>query len=69
MPLSVGPRVLNCFYKLIDNSQDKLFLVGEKDYWHLASANLDKTDPALAKSMGIYQVRWYKPEPLQKHFL
>jgi len=61
--LQVGPRVLNRFYKLIVDSQDKLFLVLEHDYWRLASVNLDETDPAVAKSMGIYRVRWYIPEP------
>jgi len=44
--LQVGPRVLNRFYKLIVNSQDKLFLVRKHNYWHLASVDLDKTDPA-----------------------
>ena len=61
--LQVGPRVLNSFYKLIDNSVDKLFLVREHDYWRLASVDLDETDPAVAKSMCIYRVRWYIPDP------
>jgi len=61
--LQVGPRVLNRFYKLIVDSQDKLFLVREHHYWRLASVDLDKTNPAVAKSMGIYRVRWYIPEP------
>jgi len=61
--LQVGPKVLNRFYKQITKSQDKLLLVREHDYWRLASVNLDKTDPAVAKSMGIYRVRWYIPEP------
>ena len=61
--LQVGPRVLNRFYKLIVNSQDKLFLVREHNYWRLASVNLDEADPAVAKSIGIYRVRWYMPEP------
>ena len=61
--LQVGPRVLNRFYKLIVNSQDKLFLVREHNYWRLASVNLDEADPAVAKSMGIYRVRWYIPKP------
>jgi hypothetical protein len=63
LALQVGPRVLNRFYKLIVNSQDKLFLVREHDYWRLASVDLDETDPAVAKSMGIYRVRWYIPKP------
>jgi hypothetical protein len=61
--LQVGPRVLNRFYKLIVDSQDKLFLVREHHYWRLASVDLDETGPAVAKSMGIYRVRWYIPEP------
>jgi hypothetical protein len=61
--LQVGPKVLNRFYKQITDSQDKLFIVREHDYWRLASVDLDETDPAVAKSMGIYRVRWYIPEP------
>jgi len=33
--LQVGPKVLNRFYKQITDSQDKLFLVHEHDYWRL----------------------------------
>jgi hypothetical protein len=60
-------KTLHNLYTTISNSRDRLFFIRHRPtttstaQWQLVEIDLDETDPRLAKTMGTYTARWYRP--------